>query len=173
MSTFIQAQLVAAISEINTPTNRKITLSATRPLGDRISEFRGKHALALQLELRYDACTTLKINLHSVSGSPNREPPGWPEMSSPAVKRPLHRSKAHNQEVSGANLFPATHRRMPRTHCILLRPPIIQWPENERDLLLGPGEALTVTDAAPGTRYLLMAGQPYGETPRFNGPYVD
>jgi len=40
-------------------------------------------------------------------------------------------------------------------------------------VLLGPGEALTVTDAAPGTRYLLMAGQPYGETPRFNGPYVD
>ena len=40
-------------------------------------------------------------------------------------------------------------------------------------VLLGPGEALTVTDAAPGTRYLLMAGQPYGETPRFNGPFVD
>jgi len=40
-------------------------------------------------------------------------------------------------------------------------------------VLLGPGEALTVTDAAPGTRYLLMAGRPYGETPRFNGPYVD
>jgi len=40
-------------------------------------------------------------------------------------------------------------------------------------VLLGSGEALTVTDAAPGTRYLLMAGQPYGETPRFNGPFVD
>jgi redox-sensitive bicupin YhaK (pirin superfamily) len=40
-------------------------------------------------------------------------------------------------------------------------------------VLLGPGEALTVTDAVPGTRFLLMAGQPYGETPRFNGPYVD
>jgi len=40
-------------------------------------------------------------------------------------------------------------------------------------VLFGPGEALTVTDAAPGTRFLLMAGKPYGETPVFNGPYVD
>ena len=40
-------------------------------------------------------------------------------------------------------------------------------------VLLGPGDAFTVTDAAPGTRYLLMAGQPYGEAPVFNGPYVD
>jgi hypothetical protein len=30
-----------------------------------------------------------------------------------------------------------------------------------------------VQDAEPGARYLLMAGKPYGETPRFNGPYVD
>jgi len=30
-----------------------------------------------------------------------------------------------------------------------------------------------VTDAAPGTRFLLMAGEPYGEAPIFNGPYVD
>ena len=40
-------------------------------------------------------------------------------------------------------------------------------------VLLGPGERFTVTDAAPGTRYLLMTGQPYGEVPVFNGPYVD
>jgi redox-sensitive bicupin YhaK (pirin superfamily) len=40
-------------------------------------------------------------------------------------------------------------------------------------VLLGPGETFTVTDAAPGTRFLLMAGQPYGEEPVFNGPYVD
>jgi redox-sensitive bicupin YhaK (pirin superfamily) len=40
-------------------------------------------------------------------------------------------------------------------------------------VLLGPGEGFTVTDAAPGTRYLLMAGQPYREVPVFNGPYVD
>jgi hypothetical protein len=39
--------------------------------------------------------------------------------------------------------------------------------------LLGPGEEFTVTDAAPGTRFLLMTGQPYGEIPVFNGPYVD
>ena len=40
-------------------------------------------------------------------------------------------------------------------------------------VVLGPGEELTVTDAAPGTQFLLMAGRPYGETPVFNGPYVD
>ncbi|HYV02923.1 MAG TPA: pirin-like C-terminal cupin domain-containing protein [Actinomycetota bacterium] len=40
-------------------------------------------------------------------------------------------------------------------------------------VLLGPGEAFTVTGATPGTRFLLMAGQPYGEVPMFNGPFVD
>jgi hypothetical protein len=40
-------------------------------------------------------------------------------------------------------------------------------------VVLGPGEEFTVTDAVPGTRYLLMAGKPYGEVPVFNGPYVD
>src|SRR5437773_1112997 len=40
-------------------------------------------------------------------------------------------------------------------------------------VLLGPGEELTVTEAAPGTRFLLMSGKPYGEAPVFNGPYVD
>jgi quercetin 2,3-dioxygenase len=40
-------------------------------------------------------------------------------------------------------------------------------------VLLGPGEELTVTDAAPGTRFLLMAGEPYREAPVFNGPFVD
>jgi hypothetical protein len=37
----------------------------------------------------------------------------------------------------------------------------------------GPGTEFAVTDAAPGTRFLLMTGQPYGEVPVFNGPYVD
>jgi quercetin 2,3-dioxygenase len=40
-------------------------------------------------------------------------------------------------------------------------------------VLLGPGEEFTVTDATPGTRFLLMTGQPYGEIPVFNGPFVD
>jgi len=40
-------------------------------------------------------------------------------------------------------------------------------------VLLGPGEDFAVTDAAPGTRYLLMAGKPYDEVPVFNGPFVD
>jgi hypothetical protein len=40
-------------------------------------------------------------------------------------------------------------------------------------VLLGPGDSFGVTDAAPGTRFLLMAGQPYGEVPVFNGPFVD
>jgi quercetin 2,3-dioxygenase len=40
-------------------------------------------------------------------------------------------------------------------------------------VLLGPGEAFVVSDAAPGTRLLLLTGQPYGEVPVFNGPFVD
>jgi quercetin 2,3-dioxygenase len=40
-------------------------------------------------------------------------------------------------------------------------------------VLLGSGDELAVRDAAPGTRFLLMAGKPYGETPVFNGPFVD
>jgi redox-sensitive bicupin YhaK (pirin superfamily) len=40
-------------------------------------------------------------------------------------------------------------------------------------VLLGRGGQFTVADASPGTRYLLMAGQPYGEEPVFNGPFVD
>lgn len=32
-------------------------------------------------------------------------------------------------------------------------------------VLLGGGDEFTVTDASPGTRYLLMAGKPYGEVP--------
>jgi hypothetical protein len=40
-------------------------------------------------------------------------------------------------------------------------------------VLLGRGDELTVTEASPGTRFLLMAGKPYGEAPVFNGPFVD
>jgi redox-sensitive bicupin YhaK (pirin superfamily) len=39
--------------------------------------------------------------------------------------------------------------------------------------VLGPGAALSVEQADPGTRFALMAGQPYGERPVFNGPFVD
>ena len=39
--------------------------------------------------------------------------------------------------------------------------------------VLGPGRVITVADARPGTRFMLMAGKPYGETPVYNGPYVD
>jgi redox-sensitive bicupin YhaK (pirin superfamily) len=39
--------------------------------------------------------------------------------------------------------------------------------------VLGPGATVNVTDAGPGTRFMLMAGKPYGETPVYNGPYVD
>jgi redox-sensitive bicupin YhaK (pirin superfamily) len=59
--------------------------------------------------------------------------------------------------LEGEGAFGANRRRA--------RPPQI--------VLLGPGEEFSVTDAAPGTRYLLMAGQPYGEDPVFNGPFVD
>jgi redox-sensitive bicupin YhaK (pirin superfamily) len=40
-------------------------------------------------------------------------------------------------------------------------------------VLLGQGDTLRVTDAMPGTRFLLMAGVPIGETPIWNGPFVD
>jgi redox-sensitive bicupin YhaK (pirin superfamily) len=39
--------------------------------------------------------------------------------------------------------------------------------------VLGPGGVLAVEEAQAGTRFMLMAGKPYGETPLFNGPYVD
>jgi redox-sensitive bicupin YhaK (pirin superfamily) len=39
--------------------------------------------------------------------------------------------------------------------------------------VLGPEGALGVTDALPGTRFMLMSGKPYGEVPIYNGPYVD
>ena len=39
--------------------------------------------------------------------------------------------------------------------------------------VLGPGGLLAVEDAQPGTRFMLLAGKPYGETPIYNGPYVD
>jgi len=39
--------------------------------------------------------------------------------------------------------------------------------------VLGPGAELSVVEAQPGTRFMLMAGKPYGEAPIYNGPYVD
>ena len=39
--------------------------------------------------------------------------------------------------------------------------------------VLGEGRELSVSNARPGTRFMLMAALPYGETPLFNGPYVD
>jgi hypothetical protein len=39
--------------------------------------------------------------------------------------------------------------------------------------VLGPGGTLAVEEAQPGTRFVLMAGKPYGERPIYNGPYVD
>jgi redox-sensitive bicupin YhaK (pirin superfamily) len=40
-------------------------------------------------------------------------------------------------------------------------------------VVMGAGEEFTVTNAVLGTRFMLMAGKPYGEAPVFNGPYVD
>ena len=59
--------------------------------------------------------------------------------------------------LDGAGAFGANMRRA--------RPPQL--------VLLGPGEELTVTDVAPGTRFMLMVGKPYGEVPAFHGPFVD
>jgi Pirin C-terminal cupin domain len=35
--------------------------------------------------------------------------------------------------------------------------------------VVGPGGALAVGDAQPGTRFVLMAGKPYGERQIYNG----
>lgn len=40
-------------------------------------------------------------------------------------------------------------------------------------VLLGPGDSFTVKDGVPGTRFLLMAAEPIGEHPIWNGPFVD
>ena len=40
-------------------------------------------------------------------------------------------------------------------------------------VVMGPGDTLAVTDATPGTRFLVMAGRPFREMPVFNGPFVD
>jgi hypothetical protein len=40
-------------------------------------------------------------------------------------------------------------------------------------VLLGRGDEFRASDASPGTRYLLMAGEPYREVPVFNGPFVN
>jgi redox-sensitive bicupin YhaK (pirin superfamily) len=40
-------------------------------------------------------------------------------------------------------------------------------------VLLGPGEELTAIAGDAGTRFMLFAGKPYRELPRFNGPFVD
>lgn len=39
--------------------------------------------------------------------------------------------------------------------------------------VLGAGGELSVAEAVPGTRFMLMSGKPYGEAPIYNGPYVD
>jgi hypothetical protein len=48
-----------------------------------------------------------------------------------------------------------------------------RWAGRSQIALLGPGDGLTTTNAEPGTRFMLMAARPYGESPLFNGPYVD
>jgi redox-sensitive bicupin YhaK (pirin superfamily) len=39
--------------------------------------------------------------------------------------------------------------------------------------VLAHGGPVTLVNAQPGTRFMLMAGRPYGERPIYNGPYVD
>lgn len=40
-------------------------------------------------------------------------------------------------------------------------------------VVLGPGGAFGVDDAAPGTRFIVCAGRPHRERPLWRGPYVD
>jgi len=49
----------------------------------------------------------------------------------------------------------------------------LQTASRSQIAVLGHGDRLTVEAAVPGTRFLLMAGKPYGEAPIYNGPYVD
>ena len=110
MSILLPTPFEVTLTEIFTLTKCEIALSVTRLLSKSILKDSGKEAIALRFKLRYDAHKTLKTHHHSVSGSINREPPGRPEMSSLAVKTPVHRSKAHNPEVLGSNPSPATHK---------------------------------------------------------------
>jgi redox-sensitive bicupin YhaK (pirin superfamily) len=48
-----------------------------------------------------------------------------------------------------------------------------RWASRSQIAVFGAGRALKVVDAQPGTRFMLMAGMPYGETPVYHGPYVD
>ena len=48
-----------------------------------------------------------------------------------------------------------------------------RWASRSQIAVLGLGRALRVVDAQPETRFMLMAGKPYGERPVYNGPYVD
>ena len=91
-----------------------------------------------------DALTTLRMELHRLR----------PDA---ATDRTRTVGSAVWQVFEGEGSFGANGRRA--------RPPQL--------VLLGPGDALAVTDTAPGTRFLLMAGRPYREMPVFNGPYVD
>jgi len=51
--------------------------------------------------------------------------------------------------------------------------PDLRMASRSQIAVLGQGDRLTVVAAVPGTRFLLMAGKPYGEAPIYNGPYVD
>jgi redox-sensitive bicupin YhaK (pirin superfamily) len=48
-----------------------------------------------------------------------------------------------------------------------------QWTSRSQIAVLGPGRALRVVDAQPETRFMVMAGKPYGERPVYTGSYVD
>ena len=80
-----------------------------------------------------------------------------------AERRGGHHTRAAG--VPGLRLRAGRRGGVRRQHRRRARPPQL--------VLLGRGDELRVTDASRGTRYLLMAGQPYGEVPVFNGPYVD
>jgi redox-sensitive bicupin YhaK (pirin superfamily) len=48
-----------------------------------------------------------------------------------------------------------------------------ELPDSESYVFIEVRAKRSVTDATPGTRFMLMAGKPYRETPVFNGPFVD
>ena len=79
----------------------------------------------------------------------------------------------------GALVLAVLSERYPRDRSLGAGPPqaasaLDRRPARPAQLvLLGPGTELSVTDATPGTRFLLMTGQPYGEAPIFSRPHMD
>lgn len=74
--------------------------------------------------------------------------------------------EAHIRPMMGLDILePLPSARIPY--------PMVDPVSRSQIAVLGPGAGFAVAEAQPGTRFILMAGKPYGEVPVYNGPYVD